>query len=180
MPPSPLNDGGGKVRALRRTLPTLSAITLMRALPDSSSNPIRRSAILRTVALFGALVLVGSVALAVSTPPAGNLPGPGNAPGQPQTTGDNANSRSAQIAALQKEINDLTARLQAMKVELKNLLATEPRKPGQDATDEQKKKYQIAHAQWQQNVDKVQHGIDNLSARLDQAKHKLEVLQAMH
>jgi uncharacterized protein YukE len=148
--------------------------------PVSSSDSIRRSGLRQAVALFGALALAGSFALAVPPPSAGQQQGPGNAPGQPQNVGDNANSRSAQIAALQQQITDLTARLQAMKVELKNLLATEPRKPGQDAPAEEQKKYQKAHAQWQQNVDKVQHGIDNLSKQLEQAKHKLELLQAMH
>jgi chromosome segregation ATPase len=145
--------------------------------PASSDSAATRRLRRLAVSLLGALTLGAVSVLATSVPPAAQQPQP-NAPKQPAAAGDAANARAAQIAAQRQVIATLTEKLQALRTQLKELMAQEPRNPGPNATDEQKKKYNSAHAQWQQSVDKVNGSITNVMAQLDAAKKKLAVLEA--
>ena len=149
--------------------------------PASEHDSIRRRCGFRpALALFGALALAGSAAIAATAPPAGQQKGPGNAPAVPHTMADKpgGGATSAEIAAAQKEVNDLSAKLHGLQTQLQDLKAQEPPPPGPNATAEEKKKYQKAHLQWQGQVDRVQHAIDAVTKQLDLSKKKLAALQA--
>lgn len=145
--------------------------------PASSASAVTRRLGRLVISLLGALSLGATAALATSVPSAPPQP-QSTAPKHPAAAGEAANSRAVQIAALKDQIAKLTAKLQELETQRKNLMAQEPRAPGPNATEEEKKKYNKAHTQWQQSIDKVNGSIATVTAQLDAAKKKLAVLQA--
>lgn len=85
---------------------------------------------------------------------------------------------SPEIAAAQKKVNDLSARLHSLQVQSADLKAKEPQDPGKNASENDRKKYNQAHYIWQQQVDKVQHQIDSVKTQLAVAQKELQALKA--
>jgi len=85
---------------------------------------------------------------------------------------------SPEITALKKKVADLQKQLGALMAQLRTLRDQEPQDPGPNASEDARKKYKIAHASWQQQVDKVQHQIEAVNQLLALAQHQLQGLQA--
>ncbi|HUL53320.1 MAG TPA: hypothetical protein VLT83_07925 [Opitutaceae bacterium] len=109
----------------------------------------------------------------------GALPAPGSAPAPsvPHTrAGNPGGTVSPEVAAAQKAVADLEARLHGLQTQMADLKAQEPQAPGQNATEAERKKYQKAHIEWQNRVDKLQHQIDSVQQQLAAAREKLQAL----
>ena len=84
---------------------------------------------------------------------------------------------SPEIAALKKKVADLQRQLGALMAQMRTLKDQEPQDPGSKGTEDARKKYQIAHASWQQQVDKLQYQVAAVNQLLAQAQHQLQALQ---
>ena len=131
----------------------------------------RRAGFLRTTILLAAVVST------VTVTSRGATAAP-NAPGGEPPRANQPGSSSAEIAAAQQRVAALEKQLHDLQVQMDKLQATKPADPGPNASEDARKKYKIAYADWTARVDKLQHQIDNVKQQLAVAKKKLELLKA--
>jgi hypothetical protein len=132
--------------------------------PVSESRP-RRTRFLpafQLTVVLAAVVLTAPFAAALTSEPARASP----------------SGIAGEIIAAQMKVNDLQKQLHTYLAQLASLKAQEPRDPGPNASADDKKKYTIAHAAWQQRVDAGQHLIDATNAQLVAAEADLKRLKA--
>jgi peptidoglycan hydrolase CwlO-like protein len=124
--------------------------------PESRSRRVGYLPAFQRTAIFAAVVLTAPFAAAVNPVLNTDLP-------RAATPGG---AVSPEIAAAQKKVNDLSARLHALQVQLSDLKAKEPAQSDK------------AHGAWQQQVDKLQHQIDSVKQQLAAAEKELQALKA--
>jgi uncharacterized protein YceH (UPF0502 family) len=124
---------------------------------------------LRLTVILAAAVLTAPLAVADSSPLANNH--------TRSATPGTSSTDSPEIAALKQRVADLQRQLGALMAQIRALKDQEPQDPGSKGTEDARKKYQIAHASWQKQVDNVQQQIVFLSQLLAQAQHQLQALQ---
>ena len=116
------------------------------------------------------LVCIGAL---VTCAAARGAPPSGGSPPAPSTTGATASDQPV-VEALVAEVRAQTQELEALVAQMRALLASRPRPPAANASDDEKKRYQQALDQWNAQVSQLEHAIDAKRQALDRAVGRLD------
>jgi hypothetical protein len=145
------------------------------------TNPLpRQSGTCRPVFALVCWLVNGVLVAALTAPVAQAATSQNTAPLVPSSSRaatPGGSSTSPEIAAAEKQVATLKAKLHSLQVQKSDLKAQEPRDPGKNASESARKKYKQDHATWQTKVDKVQHQIDSVQTQINAAEKKLRALK---